>query len=236
MRLEADEKIQRIAVELPASIPVFDHYGIRFCGDPGPTLAEACRKAGASPSEVLESLRGLVRREDGNREDWDHAPLPALVRYILEHHHTFETRQIETILGLFQRVVEKHGENHPELAELSDRFGRLAADLKNHMHREETDVFPAFCGEVAPGSAEKARQRIATRLAPLLLQLEHEHRHHRGEWLKIRSLAGDFIPPEDACTGYRALFQALAQLEQYQRDHVLKEDGILFKRIKAMAN
>jgi regulator of cell morphogenesis and NO signaling len=235
MRLGARESIENIAVSLPAAIPVFDHYRIRFCGDDRITLEEACRTAGAPLAEVLEALRSLVHPGDGDRRDWDHAPLTALVRFILDHHHTREIRLIETVQRLFDRVTARHGDEHSELRTLQNLFERMASGLRGHMKREETSLFPAFREEVAPGAGENARRETARRCIPLIAGLERDHQVFRTEWAEIRSLAGGYKPPSDACTGLRALYGALEGLDQYQHEHIQKEDTVLFRRIRTLA-
>ncbi len=236
MRIEADEKLERIAVELPGSIPVLEHHKVGLGDGTGATLEEACRKAGAPLRDVLEELRALVRRDDGNREDWDHAPLPALVHYIMDHHHRFEQRLVGHILDLFERNVVRHGGEHAEFRSLKSLFSKMSSGFLSHMKKEEKDLFVHFRHEVAPGAGETARGELAHRSLPLVLILEKEHRGLENEWAGIRALVRSLIPPPDASLTWRALYQALDRLELYQKEHVHKEEEVLFKRIKQMAS
>jgi regulator of cell morphogenesis and NO signaling len=55
---------------------------------------------------------------------------------------------------------------------------------------------------------------------------EHED---AGEALaKMRVLTRDYTPPEDACNTYRAMLDALEELEGDMHRHVHKENFILF--------
>jgi len=236
MKIDANEKIRKIAETMPASIPIFEHYGVRFCCGQEGTLAEACREAGAPLDLVLKGVRNVLHRVDGDEERWETAPLPALVRFIMENHHTQERQQIETLQRLFDRVVAKHGDKHSELRTLQNLFERMTLRLKDHMKKEEAEFFPAFQQEVAPGAGEFSRHDNARRFLPLIAVLELEHADVLVEWAEMSSLSKGFSPPEDACTGYRALYRALAELEQYQLHHIHKEDHILFKRIKSLAS
>jgi regulator of cell morphogenesis and NO signaling len=46
----------------------------------------------------------------------------------------------------------------------------------------------------------------------------------------MRALTGDFSPPADACPTFRALLEALAELEVDMFRHVHKENNVLFPR------
>jgi len=236
MRIEADEKLERIAVELPGSIPVFEHHKIDLDAVAEATLETACRKAGAPLREVLEELRALVRRDDGARDDWDHAPLPALVHFIMDHHHRFEQRLVGHIHDLFERNVERHGSERAEFRSLKTLFSRMSSGFLSHMKREEKDLFVHFRHEVAPGAGETAREELAHRSLPLVLILEKEHRGLENEWAGIRALVRSLTLPPEASLTWRALYQALDRLEQYQKEHVHKEEDVLFKRIKGMSS
>ncbi len=236
MKITADTKINDIAAELPESIPVFEHYQVKYCCGQKGTLAEACKEAKAPLSLVLEAIQSSLQNASEAKRDWTNAPLPALVRHILDHHHTYERLQIKTIQHLFNRVVAIHEKKHKELPTLQNRFEKLAAEYKKHMGKEEASFFPSFQHEVAPGVGESARRETARQFLPLIEALERDHDDLLVEWSKMRALADDFEAPEDACTGYRALYKALTNLEEYQQQHIAKENDVLFKRVKAMAN
>jgi regulator of cell morphogenesis and NO signaling len=52
-----------------------------------------------------------------------------------------------------------------------------------------------------------------------------------GDLVKqIRNSSSDYLPPEDTCTSYKALFQALQEFEGDLHQHVHLENNILFPR------
>ena len=60
--------------------------------------------------------------------------------------------------------------------------------------------------------------------------MEVEHGEAGDALRAMRSLTGDFTPPQDACPTYRALLGALAELEADMFRHVHKENNVLFPR------
>ena len=63
------------------------------------------------------------------------------------------------------------------------------------------------------------------------MELEH---HEAGDILvKLREQTDGYTPPDWACNTYRAMLDALAQLEGDTQLHVHKEDNVLFPRALA---
>ena len=76
-------------------------------------------------------------------------------------------------------------------------------------------VSPAFhCGSV---------------LQPIAV-MEQEHRSAGRLLQRIRELTNNYLPPEDACNSWRAVWSGLAALEQDLHLHIHKENNILFPR------
>ena len=60
-----------------------------------------------------------------------------------------------------------------------------------------------------------------------------EHEDHGLNLRRIRSLTGDFVLPEYACSSWKELYRALAALEVELMDHIHLENNILFPRALA---
>jgi regulator of cell morphogenesis and NO signaling len=58
--------------------------------------------------------------------------------------------------------------------------------------------------------------------------MEHEH-DDAGIALKVlRQASHDYAPPADACTSYRALYNALEAFEKDLHQHIHLENNVLF--------
>ena len=60
--------------------------------------------------------------------------------------------------------------------------------------------------------------------------LEDEHRDHARNLERLRALTGNYAPPEEACTTWRALYLGLAELEGDLMQHIHLENNVLFPR------
>ncbi len=64
--------------------------------------------------------------------------------------------------------------------------------------------------------------------------MEQEHDHAGDCLLRLREHSNDFTPPDWACNTFRALYDALRELEIDLHQHIHKENNILFPRAMAL--
>jgi regulator of cell morphogenesis and NO signaling len=235
MKIQVGEKVSRIAVENPATVKVLEHFGIRFYDSKPETLASACTRAGVPLESVLEGLRQAAASPSIDAERWDFAPLPALVRFILDNHHTWERNQVAVIQKQIDVVHAEVGGQYPELTKLQLLFGGMSKGFLVHMKHEENDLFPSFLHEVAPGAARTQQAKKAHELLPLTVHLTKDHDVLLTQWDAMRSLTGNFHPPMEAKDSHRELLRSLSELESYQHQHIHKENFILFEKIRQLA-
>ncbi len=65
--------------------------------------------------------------------------------------------------------------------------------------------------------------------------MEHEHERAGADLEKIRTITGNYTAPANACNTFRAMLDALRELEIDTHIHVHKENNILFPRAMAAA-
>jgi regulator of cell morphogenesis and NO signaling len=153
--------------------------------------------------------------------------LADLCRHVVETHHAYLRRELPRIERLLDRVVAAHGERHPEVREVRRVFDPFAADLMQHVAKEELVLFPAI------RRLEQDRRYPAGPFGSVrnpMNRMETEHEEAGGALAAMRSLTDDFSPPADACPTFRALLGALTELEGDMFRHVHKENNVLFPR------
>jgi len=115
------------------------------------------------------------------------------------------------------------------LAVVEDSFNQAAANLLQHMQKEEMILFPwvkqmllnkvskTEIPEAHPGSVQ----------SPIsVMKQEHEAEGDRFEQLSL--LTNNYAIPEDACNSYAYAFQKLKEFEQDLHRHIHLENNILF--------
>jgi len=235
MPTETSKTVAQIALENPNAAREFEKLGIDYCCGGRQTLDEACVAAKLPVDEVLARLAKLSAEPTAGREDFNTMPLADLIAHITSTHHVFVRQECPRIQELAAKVLSRHAQNHPELTRVQEIFGALASELSTHLMKEEQILFPyvirleesALAGEPAPPAM------FGTVLNPIgMMMREHDG---AGEALRaLRSVTNDYAFPDDACTTYRTLYQALQGFEADLHQHIHLENNVMFPRTVAM--
>jgi len=206
---------------------VFEQFGIDFCCSGRRTLDEACRAAAADPVSVVRALRALPPPIDTD-DDAARWPIPRLIDVIVSTHHAYVRSATPEIARHLAKLVEVHGWRHPELPRVAAYFQQIAADLAQHMVKEEQVLFPYLRDLAHAGDSCGRMQSPFGTVANPIRMMERDH-HEVGDALRlIRELTRGYAAPDDGCTTYAI---TMAELHQFERDlhrHVHLENNVLF--------
>ena len=230
-----ETRVKDIALANQEARQILEAAGVDYCCGGGKSLHDACAHADVSSEEILKRLRENSKLVRPNEKAWTSAPLGDLTRHIREKHHRYVREAIGRIKTLMGKVKAKHGENHPEIAELQMLFTEVGQEMIMHMQKEEQILFPyidalerstAGNGSLEPPFFQTIKNPIHA------MMKEHDS---AGDLVKqIRKASGDYTPPTDACTSYKALYQDLHEFEADLHQHVHLENNILFPRALEM--
>src|SRR5680860_1461905 len=213
--ISGDTRIGDIATALPASMRIFEQYGVDFCCGGDKPLAEALQGTGLSLENVRAEIEEATAAEpqgSAAHRDLAHATPEQLIEHILE------------------TVISVHGDGHPELHELGRLFSELKGEIESHLDREEKETFPAV-RTISEGGGSA--------MAAILGQMEALEREHDtvGDALKnMRGLTSGYRLPADACPTYTAVYKGLGQLEADVHRHVHLENNVLFPALRRETN
>jgi regulator of cell morphogenesis and NO signaling len=134
--------------------------------------------------------------------------------------------------NLIEKVFLAHGQNHPELEQVSEVFAWLSSELKPHMFKEEHMLFPYIIVLEVSMSDDQPEPDIplfGTVQNPIRMMMSEHDR--AGELLReLRNLTSNYTAPADGCISYRALYQALEAFEKDLHQHIHLENNVLFPR------
>ena len=223
--------VRDIAIEQPASIRVFDKYGIDYCCGGRRPLAQVCEERNLQVDELLAAINDAASHQQSTGPDWMTLPLAAICNHVVRTHHNYIRAELPRLRFLAQKVVTRHGSDHPELPEIQHLVDEIGNDLISHLEKEESMLFPyisnleinfATCGPTSFGCSGSVRNPIRVMMA------EHDG---AGEIMaRIRKLTHDYTAPLGACPTYLGFYQALLDFEQDLHQHVHLENNILFPR------
>ena len=113
---------------------------IDFCCGGGCKISDACDK---KKINYIQLKKELLSVENPKKEfDYDSWDLNFLIDHIVNVHHKYVLESIPLIKEYSKKVSKVHGHNHEEIFEIEIYFNELAADLINHIKKEEIILFP----------------------------------------------------------------------------------------------
>jgi regulator of cell morphogenesis and NO signaling len=209
---------------------VFERHGIDFCCGGQRPVIEACRQVGVDPEALTRELEAALAQTGADVPRFNTWDLDALTGYIVANHHGYVRQAVDNLRAHTRKVADVHGDNHPEVRLIADRFEALATELTGHMYIEEEVLFP-YINRLA-----QARRGGAVPSPPFgtlqnpVRMMELWHQSAGEEMGSIRKLSGGYAPPADACTTYTVAYQELQAFEADLHRHVHLENNILFPK------
>lgn len=136
-----------------------------------------------------------------------------------ERNHQDLNRRLPELINMANKVENVHATHAQCPKGLYMGLSLFFYELKNHIDEEETVLFPG----------NKARQLKPTSNVTIN-KLMIQHAQHEAQLEEFRKKANDFVPPEGACSTWRALYNGLEKLEQELMEQIHLENHILFPR------
>jgi len=227
--------VREYALEIPAATRIFEKLGIDYCCGGGKSLVDVCTAVVVSGDEVLDLLKAdLESVSTSAARDWQALSQAELITHIVDKHHAFTREELVRLEALLAKVSGVHGENHPELFQIQDQFGKLRGELEPHMLKEESVLFPYIVRmeEAAVANQTLPPPPFRTVQNPVrVMMAEHDA---AGYILgRMREVSSDYAVPPDGCISYKTLYSALTALEVDLHQHIHLENNILFPRAVA---
>ncbi len=207
---------------------VFSKYQIDFCCGGKRTLAEACTQKGINVNEVMNDLN-LLSKTNNDVMPFNEMSSSDLISYIIIHHHFYTKQHMPIILEHLQKVAFKHGEKFTYMPKIAQLFEALHVDMLQHMHKEETILFPAIKELTQQKTVDV--ESSSNFILQIIENMEAEHTTAGDMLASIKELTNNFTPPEEACTTFRISLQELQDFETNLHQHVHLENNILFNRV-----
>lgn len=209
----ADRNIGEIAATLPGATAIFRRHKLDFCCGGGIPLSEAAAKRAAPLSQIEADLAALTPSD---------AALPqstgALIDLIVERYHDTHRRELPELIALARRVERVHADNPDVPTGLADLLATMAAELGDHMAKEENVLFPMM------------RRGGHPMIAQPIAMMRDEHDDHGEHLEQMDRLTHGGVPPAGACNSWRALYAGTRKLAEDLTEHVHIENNILFPR------
>jgi regulator of cell morphogenesis and NO signaling len=215
--IEANQTLGQVATAHPESTLVFLRHRLDFCCGGGQRLDDACRAAGLDAAKVITEIQ--VEGATRSPERWDARPLPELVDFIIARFHEPLRADLPALTEAARKIERVHAKKASCPVGLASFLEEVAAELQEHLLKEEQVLFPAIYA-----GAHGGRVHMPVRV------LMQEHDDHGASLRRLRELATGFVPPPEACATWRALYAGLYKLEADLMEHIHLENNVLFPR------
>lgn len=230
MKIDPNQRIAKIACELPGAMGVFETLDLDYFCAGDQTLNDAAHAAGLDPTAVVANLRQLPAVK--NAVCWNERPLSHLVRYLVQQHHRFVREELRATAILLADLCSSD-ETTPDLQNLRTMFTRLSDMVLPHHREEEQKVFrdieileKAWEGKdpavLRDGMNERIRQMVSDHGA-----IAAHLRAMRA--LRTTLAANGLLPPRT-----QQVVTSIAHLEAHLHEYMYLENCILFPRAVTM--
>ena len=227
----ARQTVREIALEQPTSIRVFERLGIDYCCGGRKPLREACEANSLEVDAVIAALEAAAVSSEQPAEDFTGKTLTGLCAHIVATHHEYVRRELPRLSALAAKVVNRHGDNHPELPVIQVTLAKLGEELTQHLAKEELVLFPYISKlERALTEGGPSPQGCFGTVSNPIAMMIQEH-DDAGMLLEVlRTKSKQYTTPEGACPTYHAFFDGLREFELDLHQHIHLENNVLFPR------
>lgn len=222
------QEVGAIVAQSFSSAAVFAKYGIDFCCHGDTPLNEACKAAGVSLDEVVNALESAPTTQS-SRSEFASWPLDLIMDYVLKIHHRGIREKGPQTMELLNKVVEVHGQNHPELYEVKSLFLESLQELEMHLQKEENVLFPYLYDlcEAAYNERPIEQMHCGSIENPIrVMRMEHEGEGNRYHYMA--KITNNYTAPADACNSYKLAYQQVKEFMEALFEHIHLENNIIF--------
>lgn len=214
---------------------IFQKFGLDFCCGGKKNLEEACKEKGLDIGIVKQTLEDVSKIESTlPSHDFNNWSLSFLADYIINVHHAYVKQNSPLLSDLSLKVTNHHGKTNPELISINRIVEEIVAELKSHMKKEESILFPYIKRLEASIAEATARPLAFNSVRQPISVMEHDHDIVGDLFRQMRSLSDNYMLPASACNSYALLYKKLEEFENDLHLHVHLENNILFpKAVKA---
>ena len=237
MARESAEMTNDAVTPSPTTSRTDEKYAANSGCDPERTLENASPDSPRPNRPMVSAMQESPQPLDQEMRptNWNDEPLFAVMNHIVQKHHTYCRQAIAAIEPLLVEVLRNHGEKHPELKLIKPLFAKLSRELLMHLVKEEATLFPYIARmEEAVSRKEVFPKPAYGTVANPVRMMTMEHDVSNTDFKGIRQASNNYESPPDAGPNYKAVYQALKELEQDLRVHSDLEDKVLFPRAVAL--
>jgi len=214
-----DRSLGELALSVPRASALFRKHDLDFCCGGRQTLLKAATRQNLDLDAIEAELTALSATP--LEKAWRSAPLPEIIDHIIVRYHDRHREQLPELILQATKVERVHAAKASVPRGLTKYLTMLHEELTSHMMKEERILFPMI------------KQGMGSQAGGPVSVMESEH-DEAGELLEvIKHTTNNVIPPDDACTTWRALYNGINEMIDDLMNHISLENNVLFPRALA---
>jgi len=231
--ISPDMTVGDIVTRHPQTLSVFERLGIDYCCGGGRRLDVAASASGLGWQEVSAQIGAALASADDapDQRSWADAPLTELMGHIVDRYHGKLRDLMPMLSQMGDKVINAHGERHPEVRQVAATFIGLRNELESHMMKEEHVLFP-FIEQLESGLGH--RHPMLGHISSPIAMMMQEHDSAGAALAALRAATSSYTAPPDGCTTFKGYYDQLAVLERELHEHIHLENNILFPKAAAL--
>ncbi|MBK5213858.1 MAG: DUF542 domain-containing protein [Flavobacteriaceae bacterium] len=232
---EVSLQISEIVARDYRKIKILQSFGIDVFSGGKKILEKVCQEKNIAIEEVEQALKEVEKEPIPSSIDYNKWDIDFLIDFIINIHHRYVAEIDPEIHEYMQKVAEVHAAKHFEVIDVTRGFIKISSELKQHLRKEETVLFPYI------KKMSEAKRSMLTlphpsfgSVANLLQMLEREHNNIIYEMKEIELSSNNFAIPEDADAIFRRAYTILRAFLDELQLHIHLENNVLFPKVIEM--
>jgi regulator of cell morphogenesis and NO signaling len=228
---EVSLQISEIVARDYRKVKVLKSFGITVLSGGNKKLETVCQEKNIAIEEVEQALKEVEKEPIPSSIDYNKWDIDFLIDFIVNIHHRYVAEIDPEIHEYMQKVAEVHAAKHFEVIDVTRGFIKISSELKQHLRKEETVLFPYIkkMREAKRSLSELPHPSFGS-VANLIQILEREHNNILYEMKEIELSSTDFAIPEDVDAIFRRAYTKLKAFLDELQLHIHLENNILFPK------
>lgn len=228
---DLEKTLGQLAAEDFRKAQVFKKYGLDFCCGGKKTLQQACSEKGIDTTTIEHEMQQADRsKSNGHHPAYGDWSLDFLADYIVQVHHGYVKKHLPDLQAYAHKVMIVHASRHPELTRVHELVEASAAELSEHLLKEEQILFPYIKSLVAASTSKRNISAPFGTVVNPVMMMEKEHELVGTYFEELRKITNQYSIPADACATYSLLYRMLDEFEDDLHLHIHLENNILFPK------
>ena len=125
---------------------IFQENKIEYCCDGNKSISVVCKESEVNQEQLIRQLEAMISQKRPDSEYLNNLDLNEICNYIVKRHHTYVREKIPFLKKNFEKLLEVHEEQYPELLTIIELLNVFIKDFTMHMKKEEIMLFPFIQG------------------------------------------------------------------------------------------